>query len=415
MSGQVNSDGSFKEIDEAHVKINGVWKRVSEGHVKINGVWKEWYRIPADKPNITSIVDVGANRAFNNGSLTVSFVLPPGSQIATQGYRVTATSSGNPTIIQTGANSPITLTGFRSNTPYSITVIAINDYGESDPSTAVTATATTVPQTIGKPTAVAKVNLDTLSWTAPANGGQPITLYRWQSTDSKTNTTTATSVDIAQEPNTSQQYRVRAENANGVGDWSVYSDNITTVPPFFPFFPYFPPYFPPFFPFFPPYFRAGCVHGETVIQTSNGPILAKNVEVGDKVLSFKISEKQPESDSSVLFMWESDSLTVEESVETEIVRIIEKGDSAVMYFNDNKQSKYSITQPVFVKTNGSYKIRTTGSLEIGDVIVSVDQEGILVEQEITDITIENELDVVYQIDCEPYQWFVAGGYLLHNK
>jgi intein/homing endonuclease len=152
-------------------------------------------------------------------------------------------------------------------------------------------------------------------------------------------------------------------------------------------------------------------------MTANGLVAAKDIKVGDKVLSFDISEKKQESDAGVLFMWDSNSLTIEDKkpVETEVVRVIEKGDSAIIYFNENTESKYSITQPVFIRSGDSYKIRTTGSIEVGDFIVNVDSGGNITEEEVLDITIEEELGTVYQIDCEPHQWFIAGGYLVHNK
>ena len=84
-------------------------------------------------------------------------------------------------------------------------------------------------------TVTVQVNQDTVSWIAPQNnGGSPITLYYWESTDSKSGTTTNTSVTVPQEGSTSQAYRVRAETAGGLGEWSPYSDTVTTTPPFFP-------------------------------------------------------------------------------------------------------------------------------------------------------------------------------------
>lgn len=153
-----------------------------------------------------------------------------------------------------------------------------------------------------------------------------------------------------------------------------------------------------------------------MIRISSGLVAAKDIKVGDKVLSYKINEKTNSDDSGNIFMWNSDSITIDADVtETEIIRVVEKTDSAVMFFNGNTKSKYSITQPVFIKTNSEYKIRTTGSLEIGDFIISVNENGIVEEEEITDITIEDSLGTVYQIDAEPLQWFIAGNYLVHNK
>lgn len=405
------------------------------------------------KPTISSAVDVGTSRAFNDGAATVSFSLPSNSPAATS-YTVTATASGQTTRTVSGASSPLIVVGLTSATSYSITVVASNAAGNSLASDPVSVTSTTVPGKPSAPTVTTQVNQDNVSWSAPVTGGKAISNYQWESNDAKGNTTTATSVAVAQEGGTAQAYRVRAFNANGWGEWSDWSGTITTTPPFFPyfppyfppffpffpFFPYFPPYFPPWFPFFPffpffpyfpprfpyfpprfpyfpPYFRAGCVESETLIMTSNGQVSAKDIKVGDKILSFSLSEKKPDADGGVLFMWDADSLTVEDSnpVETEVVRVIEKTDSAIIHFNDNTESKYSITQPIFIKNRGSYKIRTTGSVEVGDFIVSIDRSGNISEEEVLDITIEEDLGTVYQIDCEPYQWFIAGGYLIHNK
>lgn len=405
------------------------------------------------KPTINSAVNVGTSRVFDDGAITVTFSLPVNSPPATS-YTVTATASGQTTRTATGSSSPLTVVGLKSAISYSVTVVASNAAGSSAASDAASATVTTVPAKPSAPTVTTQVNQDNVSWSAPATGGVAISNYQWESNDAKGNTTTATSVAVAQEGGTAQAYRVRAYNTNGWGEWSDWSGTITTTPPFFPyfppyfppffpffpFFPYFPPYFPPFFPYFPffpffpyfpprfpyfpprfpyfpPYFRAGCIEANTMVMTINGLVAAKDLNVGDKVLSFVLDEKQQESDAGVLFMWDSESITIsdKEPVETEIIRIIEKGDSAVIYFNGNTESKYSITQPVFVRSEDVYKIRTTGSLEVGDFIVNVDGSGNISEEEIVDITIEEDLGTVFQIDCEPYQWFIAGGYLVHNK
>ena len=208
-------------------------------------------------PTSVSATDVGTNRPFNNGAASVSFSLPALSPAATS-FTATATAAGQTTRTGTGSSSPVTVEGLASNVSYSITVTATNAAGTSPSSSAATVTATTVPATMAAPTATAGVNQDTVSWTAPANGGKAISLYRWISSDSKTGTSGSTSVTVSQEASTAQTYQVRAENANGAGEYSASSNSVTTQAPFFP--PYFPPYFPPFFPFFPgfapPFFPA---------------------------------------------------------------------------------------------------------------------------------------------------------------
>jgi hypothetical protein len=78
-------------------------------------------------------------------------------------------------------------------------------------------------------------NQDNISWVAPNNGGSPITLYYWESNDGKSGNTASTSAVVPQEAGTSQTYRVRAQNAIGLGEWSPYSTQITTTFSFTPF------------------------------------------------------------------------------------------------------------------------------------------------------------------------------------
>jgi hypothetical protein len=432
MSGFINKDGSNKGIDNIYVKVSDTWHLVAQGYVKVNGAWKEFHRIPPGAPVISSIVDNSSGRSFNNGNVTISFSLPAGSEPATS-YDVDLTASGQTPVHTVVTSSPVEISGLASGVQYSVVVTANNsNYNTHTASSVYYVTPTTVPAQPSPPSAAAGVDSDSISWIAPANGGLPITNYNWESNDGKSGTTTDTTAAVAQEGSTSQAYRVRAYNANGWGEWSGWSGTITTTPPYFPYFPYFPwfppwfPWFPPWFPWFPPwfpwfpwfppYFRAGCIEANTLVLTVSGLVPAKDIKVGDKVITYEMNEKAPTTDAGTLFIWDSPSLSTSNMVETEVVRVVEKGDSAIMYFNGNTDAKYSITQPLFIKgSDGSYKIRTTGSLEVGDYLVSINDDGSIIEEEIVDITIEDELGLVYQIDCEPIQWFVAGGYLAHNK
>jgi hypothetical protein len=151
-----------------------------------------------------------------------------------------------------------------------------------------------------------------------------------------------------------------------------------------------------------------------MIHTTDGLVAAKDLVVGQKVSSFVIDELGIDEEHE-MFSWKSDSLTLsEEYVEAEVALIVEKS-NYIIYFNGDQTARYSTTQPVFVKAGESYEIKTTGSLEVGQVLIKPNFDGTYEEIEITEITLEDEVDVTYQISCEPYDWFVAGGYLVHNK
>ena len=120
----------------------------------------------------------------------------------------------------------------------------------------------TVPPKMLAPIPAASKSFDIITWQAPStDNNDKITRYYWESNDGKSGNTTSLGATVDQEDNTSQSYRVRAENSAGLGPWSDYGSSVTTQAPFFPFFPffphfppYFPPHFPPFFPHFPPFF-----------------------------------------------------------------------------------------------------------------------------------------------------------------
>ena len=144
--------------------------------------------------------NVGTGRAFNNGAVSVAFSLPALSPNATS-FTVTASTGQT----ATGAASPLTVTGIASAATPTFTVTATNAAGTSAASTASAAvTVTTVPATMTAPSAVAGVDKDTLTITAPANGGSAIVNYTWTSSDGKTGTTAATTFDVGQEANTAQ-------------------------------------------------------------------------------------------------------------------------------------------------------------------------------------------------------------------
>jgi len=427
MKGYLNKDGSSKEIDESYIKVDGEWSRVIKSYVKVDNEWKQWYLVPPNTPIISSVVDNSSNRPYNNGSFIVNISLSPDS-LPANSFRVVASAAGQSDVTSTSTTLPITLTGLKTGVSYNVVAFATNSDGESSGSAPVAKNASTVPQTMNAPLATTQVNQDNLSWTAPATGGSPITLYRWESTDQKTGTTTSTSVAVPQEGGTAQQYRVRAENANGVGEWSEYSGSVTTTPPFFPFFPYFPPYFPPFFPYFPPWFpyfppyfppffprfSPLCIAADTMVMTVDGPVAAKDIKLGQKLASFEIEEMGTEEEEE-MFVWNSETLSLgADKVETEVVTLLEKV-GYIIYFNGDQTARYSTTQPVFVKIGQTYQVKTTGSLEVGHVLIKPNFDGTYEEVEITEITLEDEVGVTYQINCEPYDWFIAGDYLVHNK
>ncbi len=194
---------------------------------------------PVGTPGITSAVDVGTSRPYNNASTVVSYVPPSfDGKLPITSYTIT-TGTGQSVIDTDG--SPATLTGLASNATASLTVKASNALGQTSDSSPFTSnTLTTIPQTVGTVTA-SRTNDTTvsLSFTNPQTGGKTITSYIVESTPSITLSVSGTSSPLTVTgtfvAGTSYAFKVRAVNANGSGDFSANSNGVVpktlVVPP----------------------------------------------------------------------------------------------------------------------------------------------------------------------------------------
>lgn len=154
-----------------------------------------------------------------------------------------------------------------------------------------------------------------------------------------------------------------------------------------------------------------------MVRTTRGEIPAKDVILGDKILVPLLAENtddSPGDDNPSMFAWSSETLTFGEVVETDIVDLAPKM-SPCIYFNGNESAKFSITQTIYVKRDGLYKILPTLELVVGDTLIKVLEDGTYGEEVIETLHQVEIPEMTYLIACEPQDWFVAGGYLVHNK
>jgi hypothetical protein len=195
-------------------------------------------------------------------------------------------------------------------------------------------------------------------------------------------------------------------------------------PPFFPFFPFFPPFFPFFPPFFPtfPRFSQGpqCIYEDTLIKTSTGLVAVKNISVGDILYTINLAEVANDHQFSLEVDPEdfnSSTLTSTSGlVEAVVTAITAKDLPAYMYFNNNTNGKFSLEQPMFIKTStGEYRVVASGVIGEGDYLINVDENGNISETLVESIQTVEEPSTMYAISCEPQDWFIADGYLVHNK
>ncbi len=177
----------------------------------------------------------GVTATAGNASASVSWTAPDDGGTAITGYTVTS-SPGAFTCTATTSTS-CTVDGLANGTSYTFTVTATNAVGTgpaSSPSTGVIPEAG-VP---GSPTGVTATAGDasaTVSWTAPDDGGSPITGYTVTSSPGAftcTSTTTTSCTVDGLTNGTSYTFTVTATNDSGTGSPSAQSNAVVpfTVP-----------------------------------------------------------------------------------------------------------------------------------------------------------------------------------------
>ncbi|MDG4808904.1 fibronectin type III domain-containing protein [Micromonospora sp. WMMD1120] len=174
-------------------------------------------------------------------SATVSWTAPASNGSPITGYLITPIRDGvtQPTLSFDASTTSRTLTGLTAGASYAFRVAAVNAFGTG---AASPASAAVVPYTLpGAPTitsATAGTTAATVSWTAPANGGAPITGYTVtpylngvaQTPQTFTGTAT-TQVVTGLTGGATYTFRLAATNAAGTGPQSAPSASVTVNPP----------------------------------------------------------------------------------------------------------------------------------------------------------------------------------------
>ena len=85
--------------------------------------------------------------------------------------------------------------------------------------------------------------------------------------------------------------------------------------------------------------------------------------------------------------------------------------SRLIGFNDMGKN-YSVTQPIFIKSANGIEYKNAGEIEVGDIIISVDPNGITSEIPVSSIQIDELESTVYDIRTTPEPWFIVNSTLV---
>jgi hypothetical protein len=214
--------------------------------------------IPA-APTMVSAVDQGSGRQWNQGQVQVSFTANQNGGANIDSYAVNAfDTSGNYLAQVIGSSSPLTFTTLNSNTTYKFAAYSHNSNGYSAASAfSGNVLVTTVPNQPSAPTLTSpSAGTDTVTWSAPNNGGQAITSYNYYDNGgAAVNAGNILTFNIGEGMGTNHYFQISAVNVNGTSAISAASTTVTTAFSFAPFsftpFAFTPFSFAPIFAFTP--------------------------------------------------------------------------------------------------------------------------------------------------------------------
>jgi hypothetical protein len=153
---------------------------------------------------------------------------------------------------------------------------------------------------------------------------------------------------------------------------------------------------------------AGCLVADTIITLSDGSTkLIQDIQVDDILKSIDVSGMPQPADE--WYSWSSDTLNYVDSTSTVINFTTYEFDS-VVNINEGRLIATDSHNHV-VKQNGVWYIRTTSELNVGDVLLDIDNT----EFEVTSLVIITEPTTVYDIDVNNSNLYFANNVLTHNK
>jgi hypothetical protein len=152
----------------------------------------------------------------------------------------------------------------------------------------------------------------------------------------------------------------------------------------------------------------GCLVADTVITLSDGSTkLIQDVQVNDVLKSIDVSGMPQPADE--WYSWSSDTLNYVDSTSTVIDVKIYEFDSVVNINNGILIATDAHNH--VVKQNGIWYIRTTSELNVGDVLLDIDNT----EFEITSLVTIIEPTTVYDVNVNNSNLYFANNVLTHNK
>ena len=159
-----------------------------------------------------------------------------------------------------------------------------------------------------------------------------------------------------------------------------------------------------------------CIDEETPVLTKNGYMLAKDILVGD-ILITKIFKDIPITNHDGLREWSSENNKEYTTLESTVNSIKESEVSATVVINGDKYKRFSTQEDILVVRDGKLMFVISSELKNKDLIVKNADENVEdgLFYEVRSIQIIEEVRKVYQYKVEPFGLIVADSLLINNS
>lgn len=177
--------------------------------------------------------------------------------------------------------------------------------------------------------------------------------------------------------------------------------------------------FSPFrvFGFSPTYFgQPACIDQETPVLTKQGYALAKDIVVGD-ILITKTFKDIPMTANDNLRTWSSEN-NKEYVTQESTVKIAQEGEEFnTVVINGDKYKRFSTTEEFLVVRDSRLIFVTSSELKSKDLIVKNADENVAdgLFYEVRSIEVIEEVRKVYQYKVEPFGLIIADSLLINNS
>ncbi len=184
--------------------------------------------VTAPLPAYTNSAIVTSQVVTASTSATISLQWSANSNPAGTNYRAYVTGVSTSTVTSAGSTVTATISGLTPNTQYTINIQSQNHdntYNSAQQVTEYTAAAAPSTPTVSDITTESVL----LTWTSNSNPGATVYYVAYSNGTLIATTTNVTTSVSGLAPNTSYQFKVRAENLGAAGTYSAYSSNSTAT------------------------------------------------------------------------------------------------------------------------------------------------------------------------------------------